>query len=251
MRNIWIIASREYKQYFNSPAAYLVSFMVLLAMGILFYLNLQAASQMAAMGQNYVPGVDIVIFPMATLFLLAIPAITTRLLAEEQRMGTIELLLTAPVRDWELVVGKWLGAFLFLLSLIVITLIFPLVLNQLVKPGVDQGPLISGYLGIILLAASLTAIGVAISSLFSNQIAAFATTMGVFILLWWIVGPIAQVAGPAGGSTNLISYFDLSGHFSNNLVRGIIDLKDIVFFLSATALGLFLGTVSVETRRWR
>jgi ABC-2 type transport system permease protein len=247
MRNIWIIARREYKLYFASPAAYLIAFMILLALGILFYLNLQVAAM-----QQFAPGVQITLAPMATLIMLATPAITTRLLAEEQRMGTIELLLTAPVRDWELVTGKWLGAFLFLLSIIVVSLIYPLVLNQLVSPGIDQGPLLSGYLGIILLSASLVAVGVAISSFFNNQIAAFATTMGVFILLWWIIGPIAQTMGPAGGGgSDIISSLDFSQHFFNNLIMGVIDLSDVVFYISMTALGIFLGIVSVETRRWR
>jgi ABC-2 type transport system permease protein len=246
MRNIWTIASREYKLYFASPAAYLIAFMILLVIGILFYLNLQVASL-----NQFAPGVQITLVPLATLLMLATPAVTTRLLAEEQRMGTIELLLTAPVRDWELVVGKWLGAFLFMLTIVAITLIYPLVLNQFVQPGIDQGPLLSGYLGLILLCAAFVAIGVAISSLFSNQIAAFATTLGVLILFWWIIGPIAQTAGSAGGASELINYLNFSEHFYGTLVEGIIDLRNIAFYLSMTALGLFLGTMSVEVRRWR
>lgn len=249
MRNIWTIAKREYKLYFASPAAYLIAFMLLLVLGILFYLNVQLAAQQASAG--FVPGVQIVLGPMATLLMLATPAITTRLLAEEQRMGTIELLLTAPVRDWELVVGKWLGAFLFMATIIAATLIFPLALNQFVDPGIDQGPLISGYLGILLLVAAMIAVGVAVSSMFSNQIAAFAATLGILVLFWWIIGPIAQTVGPAGGSSELISYLDFSEHFFANLIQGIIDLRDITFYLSVTALALFIGTVSVEMRRWR
>jgi ABC-2 type transport system permease protein len=184
------------------------------------------------------------------MLVLITPAITTRLLAEERRLGTIELLLTAPVRDWELVVGKWLGAFLLLLTIIAITLVYPLLLNQLVSPGIDQGPLISGYLGLILLSASMVAVGVFVSSLFSNQIAAFATTLGALIFLWWVLSPIAQVTGPLGSSSSLLNYLDYSGHYFNNLVQGVIDLKDVVFYLSVTALGLFFGAVSVEIRRW-
>ena len=247
MRNIWTIARREYKQYFASPVAYLISFMLLLVLGILFYLNLQVAQ----VQQGFTPGVNIILAPLATLLMLATPAITTRLLAEEQRMGTIELLLTAPVRDWELVVGKWLGAFLFLLTLIVITLIFPLVLNQLESPGIDQGPLITGYLGMVLLAGALAALGVWISSLFNNQIAAFATTMGVFILVWWILSAISQTGGQTGGAAQVVGYLDFSQHYFNSLIQGVMDLKDIIFYLSAIALSLFLGTVTVETRRWR
>jgi ABC-2 type transport system permease protein len=246
MYNIWIIAKREYNLYFSSPVAYMIAFVVFLVLGIFFFLNLQVASTQ----QGYVPGAEIIMAPLATLFILITPAITTRLLAEERRLGTIELLLTAPVKDWELVVGKWLGGFLFLDTIIAITLIYPLLLNQLVDPGIDQGPLLSGYLGLILLAASMVAVGVFVSSLFSNQIAAFVTTLGALIFLWWVLSPIAQVTGPLGKSSELISYLDYSGHYFETMVRGIIDLKDVVFYLSVTALALFLGSVSTEMRRW-
>ena len=246
MYNIWTIAKREYNLYFSSPVAYMIAFVVFLVLGIFFFLNLQVASTQ----QGYVPGAEIIMAPLATLFVLITPAITTRLLAEERRLGTIELLLTAPVKDWELVVGKWLGGFLFLDTIIAITLIYPLLLNQLVDPGIDQGPLLSGYLGLILLAASMVAVGVFVSSLFSNQIAAFVTTLGALIFLWWVLSPIAQVTGPLGKSAELISYLDYSGHYFETMVRGIIDLKDVVFYLSVTALALFLGSVSIEMRRW-
>ncbi len=246
MRNVLTIASREYKLYFSSPAAYLITFMILLVIGVLFYLNIQIAAF-----QSFVPGAEVVLAPLGTMFALAIPAVTTRLLAEENRMGTIELILTAPVRDWELVLGKWLGGFLLMLTIALITLVYPLALNQMVSPGIDQGPLMSGYLGLALISAALVAIGVAISSLFSNQIAAFATTMGVMVFLWWIISPIAQILGPAAGGSEIFSYFALSDHYFNNLIQGIIDLKDVVFYLSLTALGLFLATMSIEVRRWR
>jgi ABC-2 type transport system permease protein len=120
MRNIWTIAQREIRLYFSTPIAYMVAFMILLILGFIFYANLSAA-----MVQGFAPGVDAVLNPLVTLMLFGVPAITMRLIADEQRMGTIELLLTAPVRDYELVVGKWLGGFLFLLTLIIVTLIFP------------------------------------------------------------------------------------------------------------------------------
>ncbi len=246
MVNIWTISKREFNLYFASPIAYMIAFVILLTLGIFFFLNMQVA----AAQQGFVPGVETTLIPLGTMLLLVTPAITTKLLAEERRLGTIELLLTAPVRDWELVVGKWLGGFLLLVIIITLTLVYPLMLNQFVDPGIDQGPLISGYLGILLLSASLVAIGVFISSLFSNQIAAFVTTLGVFIFLWWIIGPIVQVAGPTSGSSELLSYLDYSAHYFNTLVRGVIDLKDVVYYVSITALFLFLGTMSVEIRRW-
>ena len=246
MHNIWTIAKREYDLYFSSPVAYMVAFVILLVLGIFFYLNIQVAS----IQQGYVPGVEVTLVPLGTMLILVTPAITTRLLAEERRLGTIELLLTAPVRDWEMVVGKWLGGFFLLLTIVAITLVFPILLNQFVQPGIDQGPLVSGYLGMILLCASLVAVGVFISSLFSNQIAAFVTTMGLMIFLWWVMRPIAQVAGPMGTGGELLSYLDFGGHFLDNLVRGVINLADVIYYLSVTALALFFGTVSVEIRRW-
>src|SRR4030067_662276 len=192
MRNIWTIAKREYKYYFASPVAYLVAFIILLILGILFYANVTAAIM-----QQFPPGVQVVLGPLITLLLFASPAITMRLLAEEQRMGTMELLLSAPVRDWELVVGKWFGGFLFILTILAVTWLYPIFLNQMVDPGIDQGPLISGYLGIILFTASLVAIGVAVSSLFSNQIAVFFATLGVYLFLWLISLP-SQASGGVG-----------------------------------------------------
>ena len=151
-----------------------------------------------------------------------------RLLADEQRMGTLELLLTSPVRDAELVVGKFLGAFLFMLSLIALTWVFPIILNFLVSPGIDQGPLVSGYLGLILLVAVFIAIGVAISSLFTNPIPAFFATLGALLILWMIGFP-AQAGGATG--TTLLSYLDLSEHYYNSFYAGVIELKDIVYYL--------------------
>jgi ABC-2 type transport system permease protein len=187
---------------------------------------------------------------LGLLLAILTPALTTRLLAEERRLGTIELLMTAPVKDWELVVGKWLGAFLMLLTLIAVTLIYPLILDQLVSPGIDQGPLITGYLGLILLASALVAIGVFISSLFSNQIAAFITTLGVVIVLWLVTGLIVRVMGQMGGVQEWVRFLDLAGPFNENLIRGVINLRDVVYYLSVTALALFMGTMSLEVRRW-
>lgn len=250
MTNVWTIAKREYKLYFSSPVAFMLALVLFLVLGLFFASALQIAMSPAGMQQGYIPGVDIVVQPMAVILVLLTPALTTRLLAEERRLGTIELLMTAPIRDWELVVGKWLGAFLLLATFIVISIAYPLVLNNLVEPGIDQGPLISGYLGLFLLSAATVAVGVFISSLFSNQIAAFATTMGVMIFLWWIVGVVGQVAGQTGGPAELVSYLDYSGHFYSNLVRGVIDLRDLVYYLSITILSLFLSTMSIEIRRW-
>jgi ABC-2 type transport system permease protein len=243
MRNIWTIARREYKLYFSTPMAYLVAFLYLIVLGLIFYTTL-----LGSVYQQYTPDIQVVIGPMVTLILFVTPAVTMRLLAAEQGSGTIELLLTAPVRDWELVIGKWLGGFLFMATLLVATWVYPIILNQLVDPGIEQGTLVSGYLGLILMCASLIAVGVAVSSLFKNQNAAFFATLGVFLLLW-LIGIPAQAAGPSG--SQLLTYLDFRNHFYNTFYQGVIDLSDVAYYLSLTALAIFIGTVSVETRRWR
>jgi ABC-2 type transport system permease protein len=222
-----------------------VAFFFMLILGWFFYSALRDAIIQAAY-QPYAPGVQIIISPMVTLLLFVMPAITMRTIAEEMRMGTMELLLTAPVKDWELVVGKWLGAFLFMLTLLAVTWIFPIVLNFLVKPGIDQGILLTGYLGLILMVASLVAVGVFISSLFNSQVVVFLISLAI-VLFFWLVRPPSTATGI---SSQILTYLNFIDHYLN-FYRGTIDLSDIVYYLSLTSLALFLGTMSVEIRRWR
>jgi ABC-2 type transport system permease protein len=163
-------------------------------------------------------------------------------------MGTLELMLTAPVRDWELVVGKWFGSLLFVLTIIGFSLVFPLLLNNMIDPGLDQQLMLSSYLGIILVSAAFLSIGVSISAMFSNQFAAFFLSMGVLVILWFLIGIPAQIFFTGG---EIFEYLNMNDRFYGSLNRGVINLSDIVYFLSVTALGLFIGTVSIETRRWR
>jgi ABC-2 type transport system permease protein len=243
MRNIWTIGIREYKHYFSSPIAYAVAFVIMLIVGILFYVNLVSYA-------NYgmAPGIQIVIGPLVTLLLFTTPAVTMNTMADEQKTGTLELLLTAPVRDYEIIVGKWFGGFLFILTILLASWIFPIILNQLVSPGIDQGELLASYLGLALMCAAFVAIGIAASSLFSNQIAAFFLTLGIIMALWMVSYP-AQSMGAGGGE--IVRYLDLGEHFYSTFYKGLIDLKDVIYYLSLTAVSLFLGSVSVESRRWR
>lgn len=243
MRNIWIIAKKELSQYFISPIAYSVAVLLLGIVGILFTITFLSFTEGSSP-----PDSRNIAFAVAFLLMLFTPALTMRLLADEIRMGTMELLLTAPLRDYELVVGKWLGAFLFILILIATTLVFPIMLNARVNPGIDQLLLISNYVGVILVAASLLGLGVGISAIFSNQIAAFFTTMTLFIVLWWLIGAPANLL-PQGG--DIFKYLSLSTQFSDNFIRGSVSPSSIVYFLSLTSLGLFIGSVAVEIRRWR
>ena len=246
MSNIWIIARREYKSFFSTFTAYLVAFVILLTVGGVVTASLYYS--LNTFGQVPPPTVQTIIGPMMFVLVFACPAFSMRLISEEQRLGTLELLLTAPLRDWELVVGKWLGSFLFVATIVATTLIFPFFLNLVTSPGIDQGLMITGYLGVLLVSASFLGLGVAISSLFNNQVAAYITTIAIIVFFWWILGMFAQVLG--AGST-LLQYLDLSAHFYNELFGGLINLSSIVYYLSFTASTLFLGSVIVETRRWR
>ncbi len=248
MRNIWTIARREYKLYFISPIAYVIAFLLLLIIGILFALTVVYFSRNAFMMPSGAPDVTVVTQPFVFLLVLSLPALTMRLLADEQRMGTMELLLTAPVRDWELVIGKWLGAFLFMLTVIGVTLVFPIMLNGMVDPGIDQGLMVAAYLGVILVTAAFLAVGVGISALFDNNLAAFFATLVVFVVIWWMFDLAANILPTAN---DFFRYLSMQSHFYDSMNRGIINLSDIVYFLSLTALGLFIGSVAVETRRWR
>jgi ABC-2 type transport system permease protein len=246
MRNIWTIARREYKLYFNGPIAYAVAFLFFLVMGVFIYNQLSSALE-SAMYQPFTPTAQMITGAiMVYLLIFTMPAITMRLLSEEQRTGTLELLLTAPIRDWELILGKWLGSFLFMSTLLAVTWIYPIILNLLTQPGIDQGPLLSGYLGLLLMAAALLAVGVAISALFSNQIVAFFISLAV--VLFFFFGQPA--AGDTSIPANVLNYLNLIMHYVP-FYQGTIDIKDIMYYLSATALGLFVGTAAIEIRRWR
>jgi ABC-2 type transport system permease protein len=245
MRNIWTIAKREFSHYFISPIAYVVAFTILLVLGIIFALVVYTSSQNALYGS--VPDISPITGSFAFLLVLSVPALTMRLLAEENRMGTMELMLTAPVRDSELVIGKWLGGFLFILTIVAFTLVYPIVLNGMVKPGIDQGAMITSYLALILVAGSFLAVGVGISALFESQVVAFFVTMVTLVALWWLMGFPADYIQTGG---EVFRYLDLQTHFYS-LAQGQILLSDVVYFLSLIAVGLFTGTMAVETRRWR
>jgi ABC-2 type transport system permease protein len=243
MSSIFLIARKELKQSFVSPVAYVIALFIFLVIGIIFWGNIQAGAN-----QQSAPSIQVIISPLVTILLFTTPAITMRALAEEAKTGTLETLLTAPVRDWEVVVGKWLGGMYFILIILGLSWIYPIILNNIVSPGIDQGLLVTNYLGLILLLGSFLAIGVAVSSLFSNQIAAFFLTLAILLVLW-IIGYPASLMGPWAG--DILRYFDLSSHFYNSFYNGVIDLKDITYFMSIIVIGLVLGSVSIETRRWR
>jgi len=180
-----------------------------------------------------------------------------KLLAEERGQGTLELLLTAPVRDSELVVGKWTGALLFSAVVLALTWVYPIFLQAITKPdGIDQGPLVSSYIILFLLVGSLLAIGVGISSMFKSQAAAFFASLVVSLGLWvsGLVTTTLSYMGSMGGQSLLgtvLQYLDFTSHFYNTAYIGTLDLKDIVYYVSIIALSLFFATRVIESKRWR
>lgn len=247
MKNIWTIAKREFDNYFNSPLAYVVAFAILFPIGIIFSIIMFSSSQQAGFGAP-APTPDILTNWFVILLIFFSPALTMRLLSDEARMGTLELLLTAPVRDFELVAGKWLGAFLFIMLLAAATLTFPIIMNNVTDPGIDLQILLSSYIGVILVSAALISLGVGISSLFTNQFVAFFVTFVLFFFLWILVGVPANFVAKGG---DVFRYLSLNTHFFETMNRGTINPGDIVYFLSLIALGLFVGTTAIEIRRWR
>ncbi len=243
MRNVWIIANKEFRSYFVSPVAYALAAMIYLILGGIFFINIYFGLQTGQIS----PDGRMVIGPLVTILVFATPGVTMRLLADELRMGTMELLLTAPVRDWELVLGKWLGAFEFLILILAVTWVYPLILHRMTSPGIDQGILVAAYLGLILMVGAMLGIGVLVSALFRSSVAAFFVTLAILLGLW-ILGGLSGGAGVGGQIAGYLSFVD---HFYNNFYRGILNLGDAAYYLSLTILAIFIGSQIVEARRWR
>jgi len=187
---------------------------------------------------NFFQGATFLLIPLA-------PALTMRLLAEEQKLGTIELLLTSPVRDWEVILGKYLASFVFLLFLLALTSYYVVLLLVFATP--DPGPIYSGYLGLVLYGMATLAVGILTSTLTSNQIIAAVVGTGILVVLY-ATSFISEVV--TGIWANVFTHLGFTGHF-NDFDLGIIDSTHIVYFLSVTALFLFLSIRALESRRWR
>jgi ABC-2 type transport system permease protein len=238
MRNIVTIGAREFKSYLASPMAYIITAAFLIGTGVFFiYFSLAWKNETSMRGVFGNPVYIIIV-------LLLMCLLTMRLIAEEKKLGTIELLMTAPVRDSELVIGKFIGSVGVMLVMFAFTLYYPLMLFIFGDP--DFGPIISSYLGLILLSSSALAVGIFASSVTSNQIVA-AVVGGLIVLGLWYLGYLAGVF-PAS-IADFVSYFS-PYNYHPYFVRGIIDTRGVVYYLSIMALFLFLATRSVENSRW-
>ena len=237
MRAVQAVAWKEIQIYFSSPTAYIIGTIFLALAGFFFVRDLGDPYPEASLS-SFFQGATIV------LVLLA-PVLTMRLMAEEQKLGTIELLLTSPVRDWEIVVGKYLASLVFLLATLALTLYYALLLVVFADP--DPGPMYAGYLGLVLYGAAALAVGMLASTLTSNQIVAAAVAMGILLVLYFA----EAASGSLGTATSsIIGQVGIKSHF-DEFERGVIDTKHVVYFLCFAAFFLFLTIRALEIRRWR
>jgi len=235
MKNIFIIAGKEFKSYLLSPMAYVIIAIFLGLNGFFFGTSNSTYSYTSLAGFLNMGGL---------LLLLLSSVLTMRIIAEEKKLGTMELLLTAPVRDSEIIIGKFFGSLGIILVMIVLTFYFPILLKIFGDP--DFGPIASGYLGLFLLSCVSLSVGIFASSLSSNQLVSAVVSGGILFGLWYL-GYAASYLPEA--LADVIGYFSLSKYYPD-FISGIIDTRGIIFYLSITVLFLFLSIRSLENSRW-
>ena len=254
MRAVFLICQKELKSYFASPIAYLL----MAAFGLIFGWALANSTiqfvrysfQMQMQGQQLPVNINQqIIGPLlsfgSTITLFLVPMITMRLFAEEKKTGTIELLLTSPVTDLQIILGKWLGSMLLYLCILAMSLVNVALLFAWGKP--DIRPVLVAYLGLILQAGCLLAIGEFISTLTRNQIIAGGVTFFVCLFLWLLSW---STANDTSAGSQVLNYLSIVTHF-DNFARGVIETKDVVFYISMIFFSLFVTSRSMESLRWR
>lgn len=237
------IAKREFRSYFDSPIAYIVICLSFFALGVMFFFMNGGFWQLdrASVARLFETT------PIGLSFLV-VPVVTMRLLAEERRSGTLEMLITLPVKDSDVVIGKYLGALGLVLVLVLSTLAYPIVMFW--KPWnlgpIDGGPVASGYFGMVLFSCAAVAVGLLISALTESQAVAFFITFFVLGALWLF----GDLAGKAGGTLALVLNYVSFQSRLNNFWRGLVDSRDVIFFLSVTVVSLMVAFRALERRKW-
>lgn len=253
MTNILAIAHKELRAYFASPIAYVVIGFFALVFGYM-YASIMAwfVSQGMSAGFGGPQTLNVnqqlvrpLVLNMTVVFLFMLPLITMRTYSEEKRAGTIELLLTSPVSDMQIILGKFLGALALYAVMLAVTLFHFGILFYFGRP--EWKPLLTAYLGLLLFGGSFISIGLFISSLTKNQIVAGAATFAVFLVLW-VIDWIGQALGPR--AEEVLKYLSMTGHL-DDFVKGVVDTKHLVYYVSFILFGLFLTARSVDTERWR
>jgi len=237
MNSVMAIFKKEFKSYFISPIAYIFITVYLVVTNFLFFQGFFIINQADMRGYfSLLPWV----------FLFFVPAISMRSWAEEKKVKTLDLLLTWPVSDVEVVLGKFLASFLFLSTAILLSLTIPITIAFLGSP--DIGPIIGGYLGAILMGAAYLAIGLWVSSHTENQIVAFILGVVATFILFMLGNPFVTMAAPQW-LVPALSYIGLGNHFSS-VERGVVDSRDIIYYLSVVGFFLFLNVQSLGSRKW-
>src|SRR4051812_13276562 len=256
MSNILVIAHKELKSYFSSPIAYIAIGMWALLYGYFFVAILsffvRQSMQMGQMGMQGPQSMNVnqqMIRPLlqnvTILILFLMPMVTMRTYSEEKRSGTIELLLTSPLTDFQIVLGKFLGAMALYAVMLAVTLIHLGLLFLYGNP--EWKPIVTAYVGLLLLGGCFISVGLFISSLTKNQIVAGMVTFAVFLLLW-IITWIGSFLGPTGDQ--LTQYLSIIDHF-DDFGKGVLDTSHLIYYVSFIGFGLFLTAKSVDSERWR
>ncbi len=238
MNSSLIVARREFRSNFDSPIGYVVIALSLIVVGVFFFRDYWTINRAT-------------LYPLFTwmpwAFLFVIPALTMRLFSEEKRTGTLELLITMPVRDREVVIGKFLATVGVVGVLLALTLTYPILIKWRIAQGLDMGPVFVGYFGLLLEAAAGIAIGLFFSSITENQIIAFMLTAVTMLALFALDYLGAAVGGFLGDVFSFISFQRRLAPFG----RGLLDLRNVVYFLSLAAFFLMLTTRQLESRKWK
>ncbi|MCD6120165.1 ABC transporter permease subunit [bacterium] len=236
------IFKKEFRQYFDSPIGYIFITVFLVINSWLFFRTFFLMNQAS---------VRPLFFLIPWIFLFFVPAVTMRLWAEEKKAGTIEVLMTFPIKDWQVVLGKYLASLLFLVLALALTFTLPLTAWLLAAEGVvpDLGPVLTSYLGSIFLGGAFLAIGLWVSSLTENQIVAFIIAIAASFVLMIIGDRIVTMYLPSA-MVGIAQYLGLNSHFSS-IERGVLDTRDIVYYLSVIYFFIYLTIRSVESRKWQ
>ena len=237
LKNICTIFKKEFSIYFNSPIAY-IFITVFLVVSTWFYVSRFFLMAQADMRMYF--------SMLPWVFLFFVPAVTMRLWAEERKSGTIEVLLTLPFRDWEIVAGKYLAAFAFLILTVSLSFPIPVVLNYLGSP--DMGPIIGGYIGAFLLGGAYLAIGLFVSSFSDNQIIAFIIAVVASFILF-IIGETFILMSVPDVLKPVFAYLGLGSHFQN-IGKGVIDTRDIIYYFSVIFIFMYATIRQMESRMW-
>jgi ABC-2 type transport system permease protein len=236
MENIFAIAKREFASFFNSPIAYLVVSVYVILSGSLFFNEVFTGGQADMRG----------FFGLAPLLLfIIVPFLTMRLIAEERSQGTLELLLTMPITDWEVVLGKFLAVMGLLTVLTVLTMPFAVTVSVL--GPLDKGATVAAYVGMLLMCGAYAAIGLMASAFTRNQIVAALIALFIGFGLF-ILGALVPVLPP--GLSNIANALSIQTHFQS-IARGVIDTRDVLYFVTLSAGCLLIAQASLESRRWR